>query len=120
CCWSPTPTSPGRSSPWTGALPSAAAPDPDRPLPGARATVVCSPGVTMRDLSRRVVFVLLTLAAAGCGGGGRTSTPSVLPSANPSPAPTPTPAPTTGTVIRDGWTEEEIAVSTSPASPGTG
>lgn len=74
----------------------------------------------MRDLSRRVVFVLLTLAAAGCGGGGRPSTPSVLPSAAPSPAPTPTPVATGGTVIRDGWTEEEVAVSTSPASPGTG
>jgi len=74
----------------------------------------------MRDLSRPVVFVLLALTAAGCGGGGRTSTPSVLPSAAPTPAPTPTPPATVGTVIRDGWTEQEVAVSTSPASPGTG
>ena len=66
--------------------------------------------------SRRAArLLLLALTAAGCGGGGGSSTPSQI----PSPAATPTPA-ATAVVVRDGWTEQELAVGTVPPSPRTG
>jgi len=70
----------------------------------------------VRSSRRAVRLLLLTLTVPGCGGGG-SSTPSRL----PSPAATPTPVPAAaGVVVRDGWTEQELAVGTVPPSPRTG
>ncbi len=70
----------------------------------------------MGRLSRSAVLALLTFTAAGCGGGSGSSAPSRL----PTPAPSPTPAAAPAAVIRDGWTEQEVAVALSPPSPSVG
>jgi hypothetical protein len=72
----------------------------------------------MRLGSRTLGFPLLLLSVTmGCGGGG-SSSPSRVPVAVPTPTPAPTPVP--APVARDGWTEEGVAATVAPPSPGIG